>query len=204
MASDAITGVGQLRPAPGTSRAYRAERPGKLGQPHHHADPQRIDLTVGGNFADDKGNAVISLNYLDRGAISRRMRATGPYRTLAVGRLRHRGLVQQECKAGTSLSPLSAGQTCETQAGGRQGLDRGRQRRHPQRPLHRRSAGSGPVPASNPALDAAPTAAGLGGMGSRGFTFNDTGTTARPALTPQDDFNLGPTTTSSSRRSAGC
>jgi iron complex outermembrane receptor protein len=29
-------------------------------------------------------------------------------------------------------------------------------------------------------------------MGSRGFTFDKAGTTARPALTPQDDFNLGP------------
>jgi iron complex outermembrane receptor protein len=45
---------------------------------------------------------------------------------------------------------------------------------------------------SNPGLDAALLAAGLSGMGSRGFTFNDEGTTVRPAVTPQDDFNLGP------------
>ncbi len=41
---------------------------------------------------------------------------------------------------------------------------------------------------STPGLDAALIAAGLGGLGSRGFTFDDAGTTARPALTPQDDF----------------
>ncbi len=29
-------------------------------------------------------------------------------------------------------------------------------------------------------------------MGSRGFTFDNDGTAVRPALTPQDDFNLGP------------
>jgi len=153
---------------------------------HTTTHTHNIDLTVGGNFAEGKGNAVISLNYLDRGAISRRMRGNWAYDSLSDGCVTAASF--SKSKAGTPFSPPS-GQTC-AQAGGRMGLIAG---------------GSGDIPngrftgvplvgssTSNPALDAALNAAGLGAMGSRGFTFNDAGTTVRPALTPQDDFNLGP------------
>jgi hypothetical protein len=46
--------------------------------------------------------------------------------------------------------------------------------------------------ASNPALNAALVAAGLRGLGARGFTFDDSGATARPARDPQDNYNLQP------------
>lgn len=153
---------------------------------HTTTPTHNIDLTVGGNFADGRGNAVLSVNYLDRGAISRGMRGHWAYDSLSDGCVTAASF--SKSKAGTPFSP-PAGQTCVS-AGGRQGLIAG---------------GSGDIPngrftgvplvgssTSNPALDAALIAAGLGGMGARGFTFNDAGTTARPALTPQDDFNLGP------------
>jgi iron complex outermembrane receptor protein len=145
-----------------------------------------LNLTAGGNFAQGRGNAVVSINYLDRGAISRGQRGDWAYDSLSDGCVTSASF--SKSKAGIPLA-VPGGSTCSA-AGGRMGLIAG---------------GSGDIPngrftgvptvggaGSTPGLDAALIAAGLGSMGSRGFTFDNAGTTARPALTPQDDFNLGP------------
>jgi iron complex outermembrane receptor protein len=145
-----------------------------------------IDLTVGGNFADGRGNAVVAANYFNRGSITRGERGDWAFFSLSDG------CVTPESASSTDPGvPVSvpSSSTCRA-AGGVPGLIAG---------------GSGDIPngrftgiplpgtsSSNPALDAALVAAGLGGMGARGFTFDDAGTAARPALTPQDDYNLGP------------
>ncbi|WP_347303016.1 TonB-dependent receptor [Croceibacterium sp. TMG7-5b_MA50] len=143
-----------------------------------------VDLTLGGNFADGRGNLVVSGNYLDRGSITRGERGSFAFDSLNDGcTVAGSGSASS---AGTPFSP-PAGQTCRA-AGGEPGFIRG---------------GSGDIPngrfsgipafgGTNAALNAAYAAAGLSGLGSRGFTFDDAGGAARPALTPQDDFNLGP------------
>ncbi|WKL57623.1 TonB-dependent receptor [Asticcacaulis sp. ZE23SCel15] len=145
-----------------------------------------VDLTLGGNFADDKGNAVVSLNYLTRGSITRGERGDFAFFSLSDGCVTADSW--SDSQAGTPLS-VPGGQTCLS-AGGRPGLIAG---------------GSGDIPngrffgiptfgsaQSNAGLDAALLAAGLQSATSRGFTFGDTGTQARAAVSPQDDFNLGP------------
>ncbi|MBB5717077.1 TonB-dependent receptor domain-containing protein [Sphingomonas aerophila] len=143
-----------------------------------------FDLTVGGNFADNRGNVVVSGNYLKRGAITRGDRGSFAFLSLNDGCVAPG--TGSATSAGTPFTP-PAGQGCVA-GGGEPGFVAG---------------GSGDIPngrfsgipsfgGANAALNAAYTAAGLGGLGSRGFTFNGAGNAARPALTPQDDFNLGP------------
>jgi outer membrane receptor protein involved in Fe transport len=145
-----------------------------------------IDLTAGGNFADGRGNAVVSVNYLNRGAITRGERGDWAFFSLSDGCVTPESFSRD--RPGVPVS-VPANSTCRA-AGGVPGLIAG---------------GSGDIPngrytgvpvfnspTSNPGLNAALDAAGLRGMGSRGFTFNDAGDSVRPAVTPQDDFNLGP------------
>jgi iron complex outermembrane recepter protein len=145
-----------------------------------------IDLTVGGNFSEDRGNAVLSLNYLNRGSITRGERGDWAFFSLSDGCVTPESASNRNPGVPVSVPSSS---TCRA-AGGVPGLIAG---------------GSGDIPngrftgiplpgsaTSNPALNDALAAAGLSGLGSRGFTFDNTGQTARPALTPQDDFNLGP------------
>jgi iron complex outermembrane receptor protein len=143
-----------------------------------------VDLTVGGNFADGRGNVVVSANYLDRGSITRGQRGDFAFLSLADA-----CVVKGTASAtgpGTPFTP-PAGQGCVA-GGGELGFV---------------ASGSGDIPngrfsgipsfgGTNAALNAAYAAAGLTGLGGRGFTFNDAGTAARVAITPQDDFNLGP------------
>lgn len=144
------------------------------------------DLTIGGNFADGRGNAVVSLDYLNRGSITRGEEGGYAFYSLSDGCVT--AASWSEDKPGTPMS-VPGGQTCLT-AGGKPGLIAG---------------GSGDIPngrffgvptygsaQSNAGLDAALVAAGLQNMTSRGYTYEATGTQARPALTPQDDYNLGP------------
>jgi iron complex outermembrane recepter protein len=145
-----------------------------------------IDLTVGGNFAEGRGNAVVSVNYMNRGAITRGERGDWAFFSLSDGCVTPESFSRTQ--PGVPLS-VPAGSNCRA-AGGVPGLIAG---------------GSGDIPngrftgvplfnspQSNAGLNSALAAAGLNGMGSRGFTFDDAGTSVRPALTPQDDFNLGP------------
>ncbi|RYY24512.1 MAG: TonB-dependent receptor [Sphingomonadales bacterium] len=145
-----------------------------------------FDLTFGGNFADDRGNIVASVNYLKRGSITRGERGGAMATSLA-----------DSCVTAASYNPVGAGtplavpggQTCRS-AGGIPGLIFG---------------GSGTIPngrfsglplfnaaGNTPAYNAALAAAGLSAMTSRGFTFDAAGTAARPAVTPGDDYDLSP------------
>lgn len=153
---------------------------------HTSTPTYSLDFTMGSNFADDRGNAVVSVNYLNRGSITRGERGGYAFYSLSDGCVTSASW--SETQPGTPQA-IGSGQTCLT-AGGKPGLIAG---------------GSGDIPngrffgipamgsaQSNAGLDAALAAAGLSAMGGRGFTFDNAGATARPALTPQDDFNLGP------------
>jgi outer membrane receptor protein involved in Fe transport len=143
-----------------------------------------VDLTMGGNFAEGRGNLVVSGNYLKRGSITRGKRGGFAFDSLNDGCIVP-GSGGHD-RAGTPFAP-AAGQGCVA-GGGELGFVAG---------------GSGDIPngrfsgipafgGTNAALNAAYANAGLSALTSRGFTFNDAGTTARPQITPQDDFNLGP------------
>lgn len=182
--SDAITGV--------VNFVLRDDFEGVEARAQYRTDAatwtpnKSFDLTVGGNFADGRGNAVISANYQTRGAITRRDRGDWAYDSLADGCIVP-GSGNAD-KAGTPFSGAS-GAAC-TAGGGQLGFI---------------NSGSGDIPfgrfsgiptpgsaQSNPALDAAYAAAGLSGMGSFGYTHAASGTAVRAALDPQDRFNLGP------------
>jgi iron complex outermembrane receptor protein len=145
-----------------------------------------FDLTFGGNFADGRGNVVASINYLKRNGLTRGERGGPMAVTLGDGCVTSASW--SDNAPGTPLA-VPAGQTCRG-AGGIPGFIFG---------------GSGTIPngrfaniplfgaaGNTPAYNAALVAAGLQNMTSRGFTFNDGGTTVRPAVTPGDDYDLSP------------
>jgi iron complex outermembrane receptor protein len=180
--SDAITGV--------VNFIMREDFSGVEGRAQLNIDRPtstpvyNFDLTLGGNFADGRGNTVISGNYQKRNSITRGERGSFAYDSLQDGCVvpgtgSSRG-------AGTPFA-IPAGQTCQS-GGGELGFVRGGSGDIP----NGRFSGIPSAGGSNAALNAAYAAAGLSGLGSRGFTFNDAGTAARPQITPQDDFNLGP------------
>ncbi len=143
-----------------------------------------FDLTLGGNFAEGKGNLVVAGNYLKRGAITRGDRGSFAFDSLNDGCVT-RDTVNAN-RAGTPFSP-PAGQGCVA-GGGALGFVAGGSGDIP----NGRFSGIPTFANANPGLAAAYAAAGLGQLGQRGFTFNTAGTAARPQITPQDDFNLGP------------
>jgi outer membrane receptor protein involved in Fe transport len=142
-------------------------------------------LTMGSNFADDRGNAVVSLDYYNRGAITR-----GQFPWAATG-------LADGCVTPASFSnsaagvPLAvpAGQTCSS-AGGRAGF------------VASNSASTAAgrffnIPTygsaqSTPGLNAALAAAGLRNMTSFGTTFDPGSNAARAALDPADRYNNTP------------
>ncbi len=143
-----------------------------------------FNLTFGGNFAEGRGNLAVSLNYLDRGAISRAQRGEWAEITFLDGCIVAGS--GNQWKLGTPLA-VPAGQTCAG-IGGEQGFISGGSSDI----VNGRYFGIPAYGGSNAALNAAYDAAGLTGLGTRGFTFDDAGTVARPALSPQDDYNTQP------------
>ncbi|HEU4603420.1 MAG TPA: TonB-dependent receptor, partial [Steroidobacteraceae bacterium] len=139
------------------------------------------DLTIGGNFSEGRGNAVVSLDYYKREGFTRRDR--GDWATLPL----NDGCVTSDSwsrsSAGTPLAGANAS-NCVAM-GGKMGLV---------------FSGSGDIPngrftispalRANPAIAGALANAGLAGLGDNGFTFDDAGTTARLTQRPADDFNL--------------
>ncbi len=145
-----------------------------------------FDLTVGGNFAEDRGNIVVSLNYMTRGGITRGERGGFTFDSLSDGCVT--AATASPDRAGTPLV-VPSGQTCRG-AGGIPGFVAGGSG---DIPLGRISFDAGKAPnGANAALNAAYIAAGVGNAGSFGITFDATGKQARAALDPQDRFNLGP------------
>ncbi|KAB7644094.1 TonB-dependent receptor domain-containing protein [Polymorphobacter fuscus] len=182
--SDAITGVVNFILK---NNFDGIELTGGIRADQHTGTPTyNASLTFGTNFSGDRGNIVASFDYLNRGGFSRGDRGGWATPNMADGCVTSASF--SETRPGTPLA-VPAGQTCLT-AGGRPGLIFGGSGTIPNgRFANIPSVGSAQ---SNPGLDAALVAAGLGGIGGRGFTFNDAGTVARPALTPQDDYDLGP------------
>jgi iron complex outermembrane receptor protein len=144
-----------------------------------------LDLTVGGNFANNKGNVVLSVNYMDRQGITRADRGDWALPSMGDGCVTASSW--SATRPGTPQA-VPSGQTCLS-AGGRPGLV---------------YSGSATVPngrignlpiygsaGSNPALNAALAAAGLQSMGSLGAVFDQTGKTIRP-YTTDDAYDLGP------------
>ncbi len=138
------------------------------------------DLTMGGNFGEGRGNAVVSLNYMKREGFTRRER--GDWAELPYGEACVTRDTWSESMIGVANGSNAAG--CAA-SGGRMGLI---------------FSGSGDIPNGRFVLSSAQLAnagvqtslsgAGLAGIGSNGFTFDDAGTTARLTQRPADDFNL--------------
>ncbi|MBD8548933.1 TonB-dependent receptor domain-containing protein [Sphingomonas sp. CFBP 8760] len=145
-----------------------------------------IDLTLGGNFADKRGNAVVSLDYYKRDSIVR-----GQVPFSAVGYNDGCVTAASYDQTGGRGVPLAvpAGQTC-TQAGGRAGLVTGFSSvipggRFTGLPLFGSSG-------STPGLNTALLAAGLRNLTSFGFTFDPNSNAARAASDPGDRYNNSP------------
>ncbi|KQU49874.1 TonB-dependent receptor [Sphingomonas sp. Leaf339] len=180
--SDAITGVVNFimrQDFNGIEGRAQLNMDGPTGTPVYN-----VDLTMGGNFAEGRGNLVVSGNYLKRGSITRGQRGGYAFDSLVDGCVVPG--TGSDSRAGTPFRS-NAVSGCAA-AGGELGFLAGGSGDIP----NGRFSGIPAAGGTNTALNAAYAAAGLGALGTRGFTFNDTGTAARPALTPQDDFNLGP------------
>jgi len=138
------------------------------------------DLTIGGNFAEGKGNAVVSLNYYKREGFTRSER--GDWAELPYGEGCVTTATWSDSLIGTPNGSNAA--NCDA-SGGKMGFV---------------FSGSGDIPNGRfvltPAQLAATqtqlAAAGLAGLGSNGFTFNDAGAQGSQRLVnrPADDFNL--------------
>jgi outer membrane receptor protein involved in Fe transport len=140
---------------------------------------KNFDLTVGGNFSEGRGNAVVSLNYYRREGFTRQERGDWTEMPYA------EGCVTQDSWSETMLGVANGSNAanCAT-SGGRMGFLFG---------------GSGDIPngrfvlsngqLANANVQSALTGAGLAGIGGNGFTFDDAGTTARLTQRPADDFN---------------
>jgi outer membrane receptor protein involved in Fe transport len=183
--SDAITGV--------VNFIMRQDFQGVEAQSHVDFDSvtatptYSIDLTAGANFAHDKGNIAVSMGYQNRGGISRQDRGgiyIPPYGDGCVT-----AATASARQIGTQIN-LASGQTCAG-VGGKPGLV---------------FAGSGDIPngryvpqsyatpgGANAALNTAYANAGLGGLAGNngfGYTYDNAGATARPAVDPTDRYNL--------------
>jgi outer membrane receptor protein involved in Fe transport len=134
------------------------------------------DLTLGGNFGDGRGNAVVSLNYYKREGFTRQDR--GEWTELPYAE----GCVTADSFSSSMLGTANGSSAANCAAsGGRMGFVFG---------------GSGDIPngrftiaSPSAAVQTALTNAGRAGLGANGFTFNDAGTTPRLVNRPADDFN---------------
>jgi iron complex outermembrane receptor protein len=176
--SDAITGVINFI----TKKDFEGVQVGgQYGVDSSTSTPTyNADLTLGGNFAEGRGNAVVSLGYYKREGFTRAERGDWAELPIAEG-----------CVTAASYSNSLVGTANGSSAancagsGGKMGFI---------------FSGSGDIPngrfvlspaqLANANVQTALTNAGLAGIGSNGFTFNDTGTTQRLTQRPADDFNL--------------
>lgn len=151
----------------------------------HTGTPEKtVDLTIGGNFGEGRGNAVVSLDYQDRGGIQRGQFGYTSYQL-------NDGCVTaasfSRSGPGTALA-VPAGQTC-TSAGGRAGLVIANSATIPGGrfvlPLYNASGNSA-------AYNAALAAAGLTNLTSFGATFDPGSNAARAAVDPTDRYNNTP------------
>lgn len=179
--SDAIAGVSNfILKDHFTGLKLRAQ--GNLVE-HSKTPTINADLTAGADFADGRGNIVVSLNYMNRKANTRGDFDWSPF-SYNLG---------ESCVVngtGTATLPgqalaVPAGQTCQ-QAGGMMGYIFSGSNDIPNGRIYGLPAFGG----SNAALNAAYVAAGVAGFSSTGITFNDAGTVARPYRAPADSYNI--------------
>ncbi|HEV7606208.1 MAG TPA: TonB-dependent receptor [Steroidobacteraceae bacterium] len=139
-----------------------------------------VDLTLGGNFAEGRGNAVVSLNYYKREGFTRDER--GDWAKLPYGE----GCVTAASWSDSLIGVANGASAANCEAsGGKMGFV---------------FSGSGDIPNGRFTLTPAQMAAaqgqlataGLAGLGANGFTFNDAGALGSQRLVnrPADDFNL--------------
>ena len=118
-----------------------------------------ITLTLGGNFADDKGNAVIAFNYLDRDSIM---------------------TTDRDFSSNVLTDGNDANGNRVLVQGGSSFVPNGRFQGIPSDPADI---------AAIPGLGAAMAAAGLTGLGNDGFIPDDSGMLQRPFVRPDDLYN---------------
>ena len=118
-----------------------------------------VSITLGGNFADDKGNAVIVFNYLDRRPIM---------------------TTDRDFSASVLADVTDSNGNVVLGPGGSSFVPNGRFQGVPS---------AADDIAAVPGLDAALAAAGLTGIGNDGFIPSDDGSTQRPFSRPGDLFN---------------
>ena len=118
-----------------------------------------ITLTLGGNFADDKGNAVIAFNYLDRDSIM---------------------TTDRDLSSNVLTDGNDANGNRVLVQGGSSFVPNGRFQGIPSDPADI---------AAIPGLAAAMAAAGLAGLGNDGFIPDDSGMLQRPFSRPGDLYN---------------
>ncbi len=118
-----------------------------------------VSITMGGNFADDKGNAVIVFNYLDRRPIM---------------------TTDRDFSASVLTDVTDSNGNRVLGPGGSSFVPNGRFQGVPS---------AADDIAAVPGLDAALAAAGLTGIGNDGFIPSDDGSTQRPFSRPGDLFN---------------
>ncbi len=121
-----------------------------------------FDLTLGDNFADDKGNAVIYMNYMRRASV------------LAAARPQ-------------SVDFLVDG----VDANGNPALVPGGSSSHPNSRIYGFPL-AGPPLAARPGVQQALADAGLAGATSFGFKFDDSGQNVSPYVSPDDNYNFNP------------
>jgi outer membrane receptor protein involved in Fe transport len=125
-------------------------------------DVVNVDLTMGGNFAEDKGNAVVYMNYLQRDPVLADARSQSVF-FLVDG---------TDANGNPILTP-----------GGSSGIPNGRVSGFPT---------SGPEFEARPGVQQALVDLGLTGVGSLGFKFDETGQNVSTFVSPGDQYNFNP------------
>ena len=151
------------------------------------------DLTLGGNFGEGRGNAVVSLNYYKRDGFTRG--DVGAWSEIPYGE----ACVTADTWSDSLHRHRQRLQCGELRGVGRQdGLHLRRQRRHSQRTLlPERCAAGGSRQRSSTTRDST-------GMAANGFTFNDAGRPAAAGGSPGRRFQQHAlSTTCRCRRNAG-
>ncbi len=136
-----------------------------------------LDLTAGANFDHDRGNVAVSIDYLNRGAITQSQvkYAINPLNESCVTPATFSKTLPGTANGASAANCAASGGVMGFTAGGSTSTPDGQF-----------------IPAftgTDPALTALLGAAGLAGLNGNGFTFDNAGTTARLVNNPTDLYN---------------
>lgn len=156
---------------------------GNVSFDQHTVTPTyNASLTIGSNFANKRGNVVFAIDFLDRGGFTQLQH--GSWSAVQF----RNGCVTKDSFSynggGTPLAGANTGADCVAK-GGVNGLVVGGSTSIPNGGFYGITTFAG----ADATLKGLYTAAGLNGMTADGFTFNDTGTTARNRDTTKDLYN---------------